>query len=192
MLIFSVISFAINLNSQTYFLENKGRLPSFVQYSAETSGGIIYFNKNGYTVLMKDTRMYDSLWAHIHKYKSLQYNFSVNWHRFDVEFAGANLSDIKPKNEFITKYNFYKGNLPAKWHTNLKSFESITYQNIYPSIDWRIESLLQTVKHSFILKPGSNPKDIKINYSHTNEMRIEKGNLIISSSVGQIIEQKPK
>ena len=191
MLIFSVISFAINLNSQTYFLENKGRLPSFVQYSAETSGGIIYFNKNGYTVLMKDTRMYDSLWAHIHKYKSLQYNFSVNWHRFDVEFAGANLADIKTKNQSITKYNFYKGNLPAKWHTNLKSFESITYQNIYPSIDWRIESLLQTVKHSFILKPGSDPNNIKINYSHTEAMRIEKGNLIISSSVGQIIEQKP-
>ncbi len=191
MLIFSVISMWVNLNSQTYFLENKGRLPSFIQYSAQTSGGMLYFNKYGYTVLMKDTKMYDSLWEHIHKYKTLQHDFAVNWHRFDVDFIGANLTDIKTENQSITKYNFYKGNNPSNWHTNLKSYEAITYLNLYPSIDWRIESLQQTVKHSFILKPGSNPNNIKIKYSHTNNMRIENGNLIISSSVGQIIEQKP-
>lgn len=151
MLIISTIGISINLNSQTYFLENKGRLPSYVQYTAQTSGGMLYFSKYGYTVLMKDTKMYDSLWEHIHKYKTLKHDFTINWHRFDVDFIGANLSDIKSESQSITKYNFYKGNNPANWHTNLNSFGAITYKNLYPSIDWRIESLQQTVKHSFIL-----------------------------------------
>ena len=191
MLTFSIIGISIDLNSQTYFLENKGRLPSFIQYTAQTSGGMLFFDKSGYTVLMKDTKMYDSLWEHIHKYKTLKHDFSIQWHRFDVKFIGANLVDIKTENPSITKYNFYKGNNPANWHTNLRSYGAITYLNIYPSIDWHIESQLQTVKHSFILKPGSNPKNIKINYSHTKNMRIVNGNLIVECSVGQIVEHKP-
>ena len=163
MLIFSIIGISINLNSQTYFLENKGRLPSFIQYTAQTSGGMLFFDKSGYTVLMKDTKMYDSLWEHIHKYKTLKHDFSIQWHRFDVKFIGANLVDIKTENPSITKYNFYKGNNPANWHTNLRSFGAITYLNIfyYKVFEIYFNQLLCSIMH-FPLFLKSNSKDLHV------------------------------
>ena len=179
------------LNSQTFFLENKGQFPNYIKYSAQIGAGMIYFNNNGYSLLMKDTKMYDSLWNHIHKYKALKHNFTVNWHRFDVKFSHANLTDIKTDLPSITKYNFFKGNNPIKWRTNLASFYKITYQNIYPLIDWQIEGLTQTVKHSFIIKPGADAGAIKMSYTHADKIQVVNGNLLINTSVGPLLEQKP-
>lgn len=178
-------------NAQSFFLENKGRFPSFVNYSKQTGSGMFYYNNNGYTLLLRNTKQYDSLWEHIHHYKTIKSNFTVDWHRIDMKFKNSNPSIIEPEFKVITKYNFHKGNNPNKWSSNIAAFQRITYKNLYSGIDWQIDDLGKGVKHNFIVQAKSDPNQIIMQYYFADGIEIIDGNLHIKSSVGYVYEQKP-
>jgi len=179
------------LHGQSLFLENKGRLPGFVSYTKQTGAGMLYYTKNGYTMLMKHTAQYDSLWAHIHRYKSLRQSFTLNWHRFDVQFKNALPANITAEYRSNTIYNFYKGPAVAGWHTGLYAYHLLTYKGLYPNIDWQIEEKGNAVKHNFIVQPEADADAIRMVYKYTDGLAIEDGVLRIKTRVGNAFEQKP-
>jgi gliding motility-associated-like protein len=75
--------------------------------------------------------------------------------------------------------------------TRVKSYQEVTYKNIYKDIDWKIYSENDFLKHSFILHQGSSIESIRLNYKGVEKLELRQGKLIITTSVGKIIEDEP-
>ncbi len=185
----SVSCLNFNLNAQNLFIENGGRFPGFVKYSYQFDNGMTYYTNYGYTILLRDAAALDSMWHHFHKYKTLKHDFVIPQHRLDVRLPKMNLTDILPEFSSITRFNFYKEN--GVRATNLRAYHRITYRNCFPKIDWQIQAGNGSVKQNYIVHPGANVRDIYFEYLHHNGIEIKNDKLIIKTSVGNLIEEKP-
>jgi hypothetical protein len=186
-LFIGLILFIFNHSEAQLLLENKGRFPETVTYTQQFKNGMAYFNTTGYSIVLNDEVIKDSLWHHLHKYKTLKHDFVVPAHRYDVEFVNALKPQIIPSVPSPTLYNFFKGSQPQNWHTLLRSYGKLYYQNIYPNIDWEVLYLQQASKHNFIINPSGNHRNIQLKYEFTSGLSLEYGHLKIKTSVGTLI-----
>ncbi len=173
------------------FLESKGRLPKGYAFSKQMSGATIYLNPQGYSLLLRDNVAYDSLWEHFHAHKTLLHPFTVKYHRFDMQFIGAQTKAIESLQANAALHHFIIGNDPKQWHTNLKTYQTLVYKNLYPQIDWELIEMGKGLKHNFIVKPGGQTKAIQMQFIHANGVEIKKGLLFVNTTVGNMIEQAP-
>ncbi len=74
----------------------------------------------------------------------------------------------------------------------VKSFKSITYQNIYKGIDLIWYEKNGHLKYDYNLAPGADYHQIEIEVKGTETIRInEFGQLILKTAIGEIIEEAP-
>ena len=185
------LCFVLPVFSQNLLIQNKGQLPSLVKYQKILSNGFLYYKENGFTTLLRNNVEYDSLWHHFHQHKALKKTFKVNFHRFDVNFENALLSDIEHKYADVTIYNFFKGNNPKNWATDVKAYHEIIYHNIYSNINLQVQNYGNDVKHNYVVKSNANAADIKLRYKFTNKLSLVNNQLVIATSVGNVIEKQP-
>lgn len=186
-----IFFFQFSLHAREHLLENGGRFPAYVRYSLQTGSGMMYYTNSGYVSLLKNTSEYDSLWQHIHRYKSLRRSFSVSWHRFDMTFEGAGTPEITAEYPEKTIYRFIKNGKHTGRTGQVRAYRKLTYKNLYPGTDWEIISTDSSLKHNFIIAPGQDPANIRMSYRHAESVSVINGHLLISTSVGAAVEQKP-
>ncbi|RYE20175.1 MAG: PKD domain-containing protein, partial [Sphingobacteriales bacterium] len=80
---------------------------------------------------------------------------------------------------------------PAKWGTDCKVYEAITYKEIYPNIDLRYYSAGGRLKYDFIVKPGGNPDFIAMEYVGPTSITVKEKELVIATPVGDVKEMYP-
>ena len=74
----------------------------------------------------------------------------------------------------------------------VKSYQSITYQNIYKGIDLIWYEKNGHLKYDYILAPGADYHQIEIEVKGTETIHInEFGQLILKTAIGEIIEEAP-
>jgi len=91
--------------------------------------------------------------------------------------------------------NYFIGNDPAKWHTNIPTYGSIVYEQLYPGIDLFYSGGEGFLKGTFVVAPGANPDDIRWRYDGASRVESSKGELLISVTENDkdasLIERKP-
>ncbi|MBA3828974.1 MAG: T9SS type A sorting domain-containing protein [Taibaiella sp.] len=71
------------------------------------------------------------------------------------------------------------------------SFSRIIYKDVYPNIDWVIYIKGQQLEYDFIIRPGGNIKNIRLEYKGAKRMNLQSGNLIVRGDFGIIKENAP-
>src|ERR1700674_4517582 len=56
--------------------------------------------------------------------------------------------------------NYFIGNDPAKWRTNVPTYEKVRYEGIYSGIDMVYYGSQQRLEYDFIVAPGADPRRI--------------------------------
>jgi len=177
------------------FAENKGQWNSNVLYKAEFPGCFLFLEKNKFTYLFYSTK--DLNEAHDHFFhtkekKNLHEKFMINCHTVQATFLGANPDPVVSASEKQDAYNnYYLGNDSSHWATNVGLFSKVNYKNLYPGISTNVYSKDKNLKYDFIIDPSADPSLIKIIYTGSDKIRLRKGNLEITTSVNDIIEQRP-
>ncbi len=187
----ALFCFCLNTNSQSqltnsfktnynhFFFPNEGQIKDAdgnsaqgVKFSCQSNNLKVFLQSNGLSYQFY-SKSDDSLLATF---------------RIDAILEGANNDPVILTEEQSSHYlNFYPGNFD-----HVYGFRKITYKNVYPLIDWVIYWNEDQLKYDFIVHPGGNYTDIKIKYSHADEVSIEaSGKLAIVSSLGRIIEDAP-
>lgn len=112
---------------------------------------------------------------------------------YQVNFLGSNSdAELIPDHPTETRYNYFIGNDPGKWASNVRAYNGVTYHEIYPHIEARVYAQDEGLKYDLIAYPGSNPrKDIRLQYIGPEKMKLEKGHLHVYTPMGQIIEVAP-
>jgi gliding motility-associated-like protein len=111
---------------------------------------------------------------------------------YEVNFVGAN-KDVAITNDHSssTYYNYIFGSDSTKWVSNVHSYQGVTYKNMYNDIDVRVYSEASQLKYDLIVYPGGDFHQIKLQYTGTNGLSISQGELIVATSVGNVVELPP-
>jgi hypothetical protein len=98
---------------------------------------------------------------------------------------------VKPAGQRKAKgtVNYLKGNDPAKWHTDIPTYEQVVYPQLWPGIDLVFHGENQQIKHEFVVQPGANVADIRFTYRGAKSLALDdQGNLLIQTEIGELTD----
>ena len=78
------------------------------------------------------------------------------------EFVGTKVKTIQGEQPSVTKVNYFKGNDPSKWKTNISTYDVINLGEVYHGIELKLKAYGSNVEKLFYVKPGADPEHIKI------------------------------
>jgi gliding motility-associated-like protein len=113
--------------------------------------------------------------------------------QIDLELINANPNSIiLPSDEQNYYENFYICNSARQDITNLHSFKTITYKEIYPHIDMILHCKEGGMKYEFMVYPGGKVNDIQMSWNGLKTIK-QLGNDGLSYSVGfwHMEEERP-
>ena len=192
--------------AQLQFIENKGQWDSKVNFKADVQSGSFFMEDNGFTVLQHNTNDLSAMAGLAHGHLSTEscekgsekktvtpsQNFTLRSHAYNVHFEGALKNVlISPDKPLPTYNNYFLGNDPAKWQSNCKIYQAVTYKNMYPNIDVRYYTDAGTLKYDIIVRPGGNVNDIALRYDGIDKLEVKNKELVIGTSVGEVKELYP-
>jgi len=110
-----------------------------------------------------------------------------------AQFIGANPeAEIVAENRLSHNNNYFLGNNPSRWATDVPNYSAVTYRDIYPGIDLKYHGNGHGMKYDFIVNPGADISQIRIRYDGVEELSVTaNGDLEVQTSFGPIHENIP-
>ena len=90
------------------------------------------------------------------------------------------------------KSNYFIGNNPEEWHTNVPHYAKVKYQDVYPGIDLVYYGNQGQLEYDFVIAPGADPGVIRLTFEGAEQLVLdEDGNLSVSVPGGTILQSAP-
>ena len=91
-----------------------------------------------------------------------------------------------------TKSNYFLGNDPRAWHTDVASFAGVRYESVYPGTDLVFSGSERRVEQSFFLAAGAEPRRIRFSYEGASAAAVgQAGELVLSTPGGDLTADRP-
>ena len=190
-LYFTLLMIGQNALAQSIeFIQNKGQWCKGFEYRATTRGSDIFLDKNALKIVLADKTNNVRLDSFHHGLK--KESPMLKFHYYRVDFVGANEQvEIVGNKPQKTYYNYYLGNDPSRWKSEIHPYYGLDYKNIYNDIDMHVSSEAGNFVYEFIVNPNADPSKIKLSFDGADYVKIKKGELTIGTSVGEVREMKP-
>ena len=178
------------------FIQNKGQWKEGIDFQAQVPGGRVGVSAKGFSVMLLDMEEMEHrhLASHgvINEATGQPATEPIDGHYFQINLLGSN-QNSKPIVDMPLDghYNYFLGNDRSQWATNALAFASILYPDVYDGIDFRVSSVGNNLKYDFIVKPGADPWQIKIEYRGVDGVEKYNDELEIRTVVGSLTESKP-
>src|SRR5712664_4031308 len=193
-------------NQDSKWLENYGRLPlSFEENVGQTAREVRYVSHgSGYELFLTPQEVVVALrpnvprdlsprhrTAYIRALRKARRDKQMTAIRLHLE--GANPEpQIAGTDPLPTKVNYFIGNDPKKWHTNVPAYARVKYEGIYPGVDLVFYGNQRRLEYDFVVAPGADPKAIALRVEGARKMRLNsRGDLVLSLSSGEVELRKP-
>jgi hypothetical protein len=109
-----------------------------------------------------------------------------------MTLAGANAKTrVLGQDELHGKSNYFRGNDPKKWQTNVPQYARVRYTNVYPGMDLVYYGNQRELEYDFVLRPGADPGQIRLGIQGAKELRLEHGDLVLSCPEGEVLLRRP-
>ncbi len=111
-----------------------------------------------------------------------------------MRLVGANPApQVAGLDELPGKSNYFIGNDPEKWRTNVAQYRKVKYRNVYPGIDLVYYGTNQRqLEYDFIVAPGHNPKAIALKFEGADNLEVDaQGDLLVHLGDEKVRFQKP-
>jgi len=179
-----------NIKKAQVLLENKGQWPESVLFRTNMPGGKLWVQQHKFIYHLQD-------YSSMHKAHAMSTpgftSEEIKETLVHLNFVGSNqVTKIKKQGKSKEYYNFFKGNDKSKWASDVHGYEDVILENFYTNIDLHLTGDGEETKYEFIVHSNSDPSIIRLNYAGQSKLVIdEKGNLIVVTSLGNIVEYKP-
>jgi hypothetical protein len=110
-----------------------------------------------------------------------------------LQLVGANASpQVAGVDPLPGTSNYFVGNDPAKWQTNVPTYGKVEYQDVYPGIDLVYYGNQHQLEYDFVVAPGANPGVIGLSVQGDQDMTVDsQGNLVLRTGGGDVLEHAP-
>ncbi|HEU4786589.1 MAG TPA: hypothetical protein VFS57_04250, partial [Gemmatimonadaceae bacterium] len=90
------------------------------------------------------------------------------------------------------KSNYFIGNDPAKWRTNVPNYTKVRFESVFPCVDLVYYGNQRLLEYDFIVAPGGDPRLIRLGVDANERMQIDSaGDLIVNTHAGEVRWHKP-
>src|SRR5712692_8609946 len=102
--------------------------------------------------------------------------------RMSLLGAAAN-SVVTGVEQMPGKSNYFIGNDPSQWRTNVPNYAKVMYQGVYPGINLVYHGSGQQLEYDFIVSPGADPRQIRLGLKGTKKLELTpEGDLLLGTS----------
>ena len=177
----------LSVGGRMHFSENKGQWEGNILFKSVLPNADIYLENSCFTVLLADPK--NPKGKPYLNDKSTNRNF--RFHAYRLNFPNARPDSIFGEDMESSYENYFIGNDPSKWASGVKLYQTVVYKNLYRGIDLKVYSAEGAFKYDFVVSPNVSPAAISIHYDGTDGLRLQNGNLLVKTSVADIVELKP-
>ncbi len=171
------------------YIKNEGQWDAPFSYKARTPSGELFLRQQGFTILQSSISNHEII-DNMHHGRAVKSN-QLKFHAYEMNFLNANKVEIIGGKFQKIYYNYFLGNDSNKWKSNIHPALYTDYPNLYNNIDMHVYSENGNIKYDLIVKPGANLEQVKLQYKGVDKIKLQKNNLIISTSLGDNIESIP-
>lgn len=88
--------------------------------------------------------------------------------------------------------NYFIGNDPREWRTDVPTFSRVAQRNVYPGIDAVFYGNQQQLEYDFVVAPQADPRQIELAFDGTDKLELNaEGDLVIGLADDQLLMKKP-
>jgi hypothetical protein len=179
------------------FEENQGQTAREVRYVSHGSGYELFLTPKEAVLALRSKVPHDL--SPLHRAETLRAlrkarrsgSGPLTAVRLRLEGANAN-AQIEGIDQLEGKSNYFIGNDPKKWRTNVTSYSRVKYSGVYPGVDLLFYGNQRRLEYDFTVAPGADPKIIAFAVEGARRMRINsEGDLVLSVTGGEVELSKP-
>src|SRR5437667_5695876 len=113
--------------------------------------------------------------------------------RLRFRLCGANSkASARGIDPLLERRNYFIGNDPRKWRTDIPTFRAVRYEKIYPGIDLVYYGSQQQLEYDFEIAPHADPRTIRLAFDRQVTIQIsDSGDLVLRTSAGEVRQRKP-
>lgn len=95
-------------------------------------------------------------------------------------------------NELSTKSNYFLGNDPQAWRTNIPNFARVEYRAIQPGIDLAFYGTQRALEYDFIVAPGVDPAQLTLTIEGADKLELTgNGDLLLHVGAATVVHRAP-
>lgn len=188
------------------FAENKGQWESAIKFKGDVPSGAFLLLNKGFTVVQHNQAELRRIVRASHETSRLSFEgndksggipqpadpITLHSHAYRVTFAGASDNPEITADKIIpSRNNYFLGNDPSKWASDVRLFQAVVYKNIYPNIDVRYYSENGRLKYDIMVNPGGRVEDIVMKYEGASKLALKNKELVVTTTVGTVRELAP-
>jgi hypothetical protein len=110
-----------------------------------------------------------------------------------MELLGANPSpEISGIDELAGRSNYFLGNDPQKWRTNIPNYAKVLYRDVYPGVDLVYYGNQRQMEYDWVAAPGADLSKIRFSIQGAEGVSANaQGDLVIRLGSGEVELRKP-
>lgn len=109
-----------------------------------------------------------------------------------ITFAGASPRLLVEGREEPGKANYFRGNDPAKWRTQVPTYARVHYRDLYPGIDLVWYGNQRELEYDLVVAPTADPGQIVLGIEGADRLEIDAGgDLVLHTAAGAVRQRKP-
>ena len=181
------------------FEENVGQTAPEVRYVAHGGKYELFLTSQEAVVALRPSGHFD--FSPRHRFATLRAMRELRRNRrpadqmtvLRLQLEGANPQPQISGTELLPgKVNYFIGNDPKKWHTDVPTYGKVKYTGVYPGIDLLFYGNERHLEYDFVIAPGADPAAVALHVQGARKMRLDsRGDVVVSVSGGEVRLEKP-
>lgn len=189
------------------FERNVGQADSAVQFLARGPGYQLFLTESEAVMVLPESRNRNADFpvGEFGRLENRRYEAEANQRRMGdgdtasaprvlrMRLVGADPSPrISGGGELRGKANYFLGNDPSQWRTNISTFAKVRYREVYPGTDLVYYGHEGRLEYDFVLAPGADPSLVALDFQGADRVELdEQGDLIAWVAGRPVCWQKP-
>ena len=99
-------------------------------------------------------------------------------------------SDVSGLDETPGKSNYFIGDDPKKWRTNVANYTKVRYKSVYPGVDLVYYGNQGQLEYDFVVAPGVDPNKIRLKFRGTGKLRVDEKRDLLLGPGGEVARLK--
>ncbi|MEW6612327.1 MAG: SBBP repeat-containing protein [Pseudomonadota bacterium] len=110
-----------------------------------------------------------------------------------MRFAGAGATPkVDGLERLSSQGNYLIGQDKRRWRSRVEQYARVHYDNVYPGVDLVFYGNQRQLEYDFVVAPGADPRQIRLDFSGAREVRVTPGgDLILKTRHGELVQRKP-
>jgi hypothetical protein len=168
------------------FTENQGQWDDSILFRADAGGATMWFTKGGaYFQFMRyfprDEQATET-GPHVRLGRLPEERGGVECLMLKTSFVAANPNPrVVGEDKLQYRCNFFLGNDPAAWRTDVPNYRAVRFEEVYPGIELRYYGKNRQMEYDFIVSPRADYSQIQVQYEGAKSLSV--------NDVGQLIRQ---